>query len=32
MSLSSVSMTSRVLVSIGKKFYAKNDATAILPS
>ena len=32
MSLSSVSITSRVLVSSGRKFYAKNDATATLPS
>ena len=31
-SLSSVSMTSLVLVSSGRKFFAKNDATAILPS
>jgi len=32
MSLSSVSITSRVAPSIGRKFFAKNDATATLPS
>src|ERR1700731_2017773 len=31
-SLSIVSNTARVLVSSGRKFFAKNDATAILPS
>ena len=31
-SLSIVSSTWRVLVNSGKKFFAKNDATAILPS
>ena len=31
-SLSRVSITSLVLVSSGRKFFAKNDATAILPS
>ena len=31
-SLSIVSSTWRVLVNSGRKFFAKNDATAILPS